>query len=190
MALLAESLVEEWLNRKGFFTIRGVKHGRDEMDLLAVRRQNGDIVGWHVEVTVSFRPIGYIAREPTRTSGYRGSYVRKRTPDQVRAYAREWVEAKFRAQHKVNLRERLWPGISWSWHLVHGVVRYPLELEVFASEEVTCHSFSRLLANLTQGGEHAFSGTAGGDLAEIIRYFKAHQAGNTEQDAASVEVDY
>ena len=27
MALLAESLVEEWLNRDGYFTIRGVKHG-------------------------------------------------------------------------------------------------------------------------------------------------------------------
>jgi len=27
MALLAESVVEEWLNRNGFFTIRGIKHG-------------------------------------------------------------------------------------------------------------------------------------------------------------------
>lgn len=35
MALLGESLVEEWLNREGFFTIRGVKHGVGEMDLLA-----------------------------------------------------------------------------------------------------------------------------------------------------------
>ncbi len=25
MALLAEELVEEWLNRNGFFTIRGIK---------------------------------------------------------------------------------------------------------------------------------------------------------------------
>ena len=39
MALLAESLVEEWLNREGYFTIRGVKHGVGEMDLLAVRPQ-------------------------------------------------------------------------------------------------------------------------------------------------------
>jgi hypothetical protein len=28
MALLAESLVDEWLNRNGYFTIRGVKHGQ------------------------------------------------------------------------------------------------------------------------------------------------------------------
>jgi hypothetical protein len=34
VALLAESLVEERLNRQNFFTIRGVKHGIDEIDLL------------------------------------------------------------------------------------------------------------------------------------------------------------
>ena len=76
MALLAESLVEEWLNRDGYFTIRGLKHGLGEMDLLAVRPQSDGVVGWHVEVTVSFRPIGYIAREAAADSGRRGSYVR------------------------------------------------------------------------------------------------------------------
>ena len=45
MALLAESLVEEWLSRSGFFTIRGVKHGVGEMDLLAVQHQPHGIVG-------------------------------------------------------------------------------------------------------------------------------------------------
>jgi hypothetical protein len=65
MALLAESLVEEWLNRDGFFTIRGVKPGVDETDPLAVRPQpDGRVIGWHVEVEVSFRPIGFIARKP------------------------------------------------------------------------------------------------------------------------------
>jgi hypothetical protein len=44
MALLAESLVEEWLNRKGFFTIRGIKHGVAEMDLLAIRHEAGESV--------------------------------------------------------------------------------------------------------------------------------------------------
>ena len=96
--ILAESLVEEWLNRDGYFTIRGVKHGLGEMDLLAVRPQPDCVVGWHVEVTVSFRPIGYIAREPVGDSrGRRGSYVRKRTPEQVESFAHNWVEAKFRA---------------------------------------------------------------------------------------------
>jgi hypothetical protein len=120
MALLAESLVEEWLNRQGFFTIRGVKQGLGEMDLLAIRPQGDGVVGWHVEVTVSFRPIGYIARESAGGAGRRGSYVRKRSPEQVREYAQAWVEAKFGAPGKAALRDRLWPSARWSWHLVHG----------------------------------------------------------------------
>ena len=65
MALLAESLVEEWLNRDGFFTIPGVKHGVGEMDILAVRpNRDGTVTGRHVEVQVSFRSIGFIASKP------------------------------------------------------------------------------------------------------------------------------
>ena len=32
------------------------------MDLLGVRPHGGSVIGWHVEVQVSFRPIGYIGR--------------------------------------------------------------------------------------------------------------------------------
>ena len=61
MALIAESLVDEWLNRKGFFTVRGIKHGVGEIDLLGVRPTENGLEAWHVEVQASFRPIGYIA---------------------------------------------------------------------------------------------------------------------------------
>jgi hypothetical protein len=37
---MTEELVEEWLNRKGYFTIRGVKLCVQEMDLLAMHRNN------------------------------------------------------------------------------------------------------------------------------------------------------
>jgi hypothetical protein len=37
MALLAEEIVEEWLNRHGYFTICGIKMGVHEIDLLAVK---------------------------------------------------------------------------------------------------------------------------------------------------------
>ncbi len=41
MSLLAESRVEEWLNRQRFFTIRGLKQGMSEIDLLAVANRGG-----------------------------------------------------------------------------------------------------------------------------------------------------
>lgn len=179
MALLAESLVEEWLNRDGYFTIRGVKHGVGEMDLLAVRPQpDGSVVGWHVEVQVSFRPIGYVGKRTDRMISEFGggrTSARGRTPEQVEVCAREWVAAKFRARDKIQLRERLWPGVAWSFHLVHAVVREPRELEVFAADGVVCHPFHELLTTLSRRSKTSFSGSAGGDLAEIVSYYKTHE---------------
>jgi len=37
MPRLGEEIVEEWLNRQGHFTIRGIKLGVDEIDILAIR---------------------------------------------------------------------------------------------------------------------------------------------------------
>lgn len=181
MALLAESLVEEWLNRDGFFTIRGVKHGVGEMDLLAVRPEpGGKIIGWHVEVQASFRPIGYIGRRTEKMmaeSGGSASSARKRTIEEVEACAREWVEKKFRGRDKMRLRERLWPGVEWSFHLVHAVLRDETELQVFTAAGVTCHPFHELLSRLCERSERTFSGSAGGDLAEIVSYYHAHESG-------------
>ncbi len=175
MALLGESLVEEWLNREGFFTIRGVRHGVDEMDLLAIRREpNGKIIGWHVEVQVSFRPIGFIAKlpkgDPNRQS------VRARSSAEVEECARIWVQAKFKAESKQKMRDKLWPGIKWKYHFVHGVVREPHELKVIAKEGVVLHTFHDILTSLSDRKNHSFSGSAGGDIAEIVAYFKTHAA--------------
>ncbi len=175
MALLAESLVEEWLNRDRFFTIRGLKHGIGEMDLLAVRPETDGVIGWHVEVQASFRPIGYIGRRTSsmiNESGGSPSSARARTPEEVEICARQWVESKFRARDKTELRERLWPGVAWSFHLVHAVVREPRELEIFASEGVICHAFHELLSDLSKRSKNSFSGSAGGDLAEIVSYYQ------------------
>ena len=173
MALLAENLVEEWLNRNGYFTIRGIRHGVNEMDLLAVRPESGGVVGWHVEVQVSFRPVGYIGKPTKEMRAEHGgtNSAKTRAPEEIDACARGWVESKFRAADKVAIRERLWPGIKWSFHLVHAIVRESKELEVFQSEGVTCHSFSEILSQLSQRDGQVFSGSTGGDLAEIIGYY-------------------
>jgi hypothetical protein len=41
MALLAESLAEDWLNRDGYFTIRGVKHAPFHWLLSDLSRRDG-----------------------------------------------------------------------------------------------------------------------------------------------------
>ena len=61
MSLLAESLVEEWLNRAGYFTIRGARFGVSEMDLLAVKQGADGLEARHIEVQMSTIPISYIS---------------------------------------------------------------------------------------------------------------------------------
>lgn len=170
MALLAESLVEEWLNRKLFFTIRGVKTGGGDMDLLAICAQpEGHVIAWHVEVQVSFRPVGYIAKPP------RSRTAKTRSPEEIESCARDWVQSKFRAHHKADLRARLCPGVEWSFHFVYGVVKSQRELEIFESEGVVLHLFQDLLTALCQRSDQAFSTSAGGDFARIVNSFRPTQ---------------
>ena len=164
MAILAESVVDEWLNRQGFFTIRGVKHGVNEMDIVAVRRnQDGSVIGWHVEVQVSFRPVGYLTPP---------SNAKRRTPQELADCVQEWVRKKFLAGGKKELREHLWPGAKWAFHLVHGVVREPQELELIQTHGIELHPFNTVLEKLCCDDDRRFSGSAGGDLAEIVQYYE------------------
>jgi hypothetical protein len=175
MAILAESLVEEWLNREGFFTVRGVKSGVEEIDLLAIRHGPGALViGWHVEVQVSFRPVRYVAQltpDIAKALNKSPSSAVARTPEQVDTCARYWVQSKFKAPNKAKVREGLWPNVTWSYHLVHAKVKHPRELDVFQQEGVECRCFRNLLKELSSRTDHHFSGSAGGDLAEIIAYY-------------------
>jgi len=102
---------------------------------------------------------------------------------QIDACAYEWVRSKFCTKNKVQVRERLWPGVAWSYHLVHAVIREPQELEAFQREGVMCHSFYDLLADLSRRADHAFSGSAGGDLAEIVSYYNSGSKQKTEAAA-------
>lgn len=132
MALLAEELVEEWLNRQGYFTIRGIKLGVHEIDLLAIRPNGNQLERRHIEVQASVRPIGYVSRLPKevqKRTGKRGTSVKKRTPEELAAGVREWIEKKYELPRKVTMRQRLAPG-EWSRELVVHRLRYPEELEV------------------------------------------------------------
>jgi hypothetical protein len=164
MAKLAENLVEEWLNRQGFFTIRGLKQGVNEMDILAVRSEFQNVaIGWHVEVQAGFRPVGYISPPAN---------AKKRTPEFLAECVKIWVERKFLADGKYALRKKLWPSADWSFHLVHAVVREPLELELIHGFGITLHTFKEVLNNLCADGKKDFTAESGGDLAEIVDYYE------------------
>ena len=71
------------------------------------------------------------------------------------------------------MREQLWPGVNWMYHFVHAEVREARELEIFASEGIILHTFHEILSDLARRKVHLFSGSAGGDLAEIVSYYRS-----------------
>lgn len=162
MSLLDEQLVEEWLNRRGFFTMRGIKCGVDEIDLLAVRENPQGIERWHVEVQISFNPIGYIGG---------GSNAKRRNPAEVQTGVEQWVEKKFTKALKEERRLSILPNSVWQYVLVHGVVRHPVELEIMQLLGVRTIPYSEILTFLLDRGTKESSSVAS-NILDIIGYTK------------------
>ncbi len=175
MALLAETLVEEWLNRQGFFTIRGIKEGVGEIDLLAVRPRGGGLVdAQQVEVQIGLRPISYmtnltprLAKQLNKAPG--SAY--KRTPDMLRECVEAWVKKKYHDPRKMRRRDALWPGANWEGIFVHGVFKHPEELELIGGSGVRLVPLRVVLFDLCETGRREFTAAAGGDLADLIEFF-------------------
>jgi hypothetical protein len=146
LPLLAEEVVQEWLKRQGYFTIRGIKAGNSEIDLLAVRVVHGDgplrLDCRHVEVHVSHNPIKYI----TRTSAKR--VVGEELCEGVEA----WVTKKWKDKRKEQIRQRLAPG-DWSLEFVVHRYKHPEEIELMREYGITIVSFADVVHDLKRRGE-------------------------------------
>jgi hypothetical protein len=166
MALVAETLVEEWLNRKGYFTIRGIRTGSGEMDLLAASFREPDAL--HVEVTVSANPIGYIGRDAS------GSYVKKRTPEEVEAGVEDWFVKKFKGTNRqvARRREELCPGRDWRLMLVHGNLRYPEELDAIKDRGVEVKHIGEILEELGDRKRTFVTSSEASGVAELFGIFR------------------
>lgn len=176
MSFLAETLVDEWLNRQGYFSIRGLKDGVSEIDLLGVRPAETGLEGCHVEVQTSFRPVGYISPIPKdRLAGFAES----RTSAKTRPYellelsVAGWVKKKFTTKAKASARERAWPGITWRCIFVHAVVKDVRELELIEAHGVQLVNFRQVLFDLKHA-PNSQRGGAGTDISEIVEYFASH----------------
>jgi len=169
MTLLAEEVVEEWLNRQGYFTIRGIKLGVHEIDLLAVRIEDRDLICRHFEVHASIRPVSYLCPLPKsiqRATGRPPKSAKQRTVDELTLSVKEWVKKKYLLEKKHSLRSGLYPG-EWSFELVVHNLRHPEELEHIAKEGVRVHHLSDIINDLSYS-EFLIHGAAGADLADLI----------------------
>ena len=160
MVLIAEEVVEEWLNQQRFFTIRGVKLGVKEMDILAIREGEDGIERHHYEVHASINPMSYISAVPKaiqRAEGRSANSAKKRTPEQLELGVKEWIQKKFKDPKKAELRQQLSAG-EWKYHFVLHKVRHQDELVIFEISEVKILYLKEILTDLKAGGDYTASG--------------------------------
>lgn len=169
MTLLAEEIVEEWLNRNGYFTIRGIKLGVHEIDLLAIAGCGSTIDARHVEVQASVRPISYLCPLPKdiqKKTGRKPMSIKKRTPEELELGAQEWVKKKYHHDAKKHLRNTLFPG-EWKYELVIHRVKFPEELIMLENLGIKIHNLDEIVASLS-GTQTLIQSAAGSDLLELI----------------------
>ncbi len=177
MALQAEALVEEWLNKNGFFTIRGIKEKIDEIDLIGVRKRN---YGWqyiHCEVQIGIRPVTYISKltnnlmKSLEVSSKNSAKLRK--PEHLLESVKAWVEMKYKSTKKQQMRSNIIQSEAWEYWFVHGNVKDENELILIESQGVKIISFADVLNDLmNKNTENSFSGSAAGELIEIMNFMK------------------
>ena len=169
MSLLAEEVVEEWLNRDGFFTIRGVRVGAYEMDVLAIRPQANGHLCRHVEVQASINPISYITKPPSAVRKQSGTQfnARKRDLPLLRESVQEWVDAKFNHPKKVELLNSLCAG-DWTKELVVGRVKYEEELSLLKEAGITVHRLKDILKEMIEK-PGVVKAASGADLYDLMQ---------------------
>lgn len=159
MSLLAEELVEEWMNRQGFFTIRGLKQGHDEIDLLGVKYQrNSKPIAWHVEVQASMEPAGFLG-----CLKFKDAKIEK------------WLDNKFKSNKKMEMRESVLSEAEWKFYLVYAVLnRKQEQLEVLQKCGVASISLKTVLRELSPKRKPSYT-ASGGDLVELLDFASASQ---------------
>jgi hypothetical protein len=174
MSLLAEEIVEEWLNRKGFFTIRGIKLGVQEIDLLAIGFINKEIICRHVEVQASTSPMSYLIPLPKaiqKASGRGPHNAKTRTEEELRIGAEEWISQKFHHEKKEKLRNKLHTG-PWSLELVIHHLKYEEELKYIEERGIIIHRLDDIIDEMVNN-EMIVPRASGSDLLDLISIGKA-----------------
>jgi hypothetical protein len=171
MALLAEEIVEEWLNRDGWFTIRGIKIGVDEIDILAIKPTANGIQCRHLEVHASFNAVSYLTKVPKakRQPGQGAGSAKHRSDEELQSFVSEWVRKKYDHPKKVKQRGALFNG-KWTREFVVHKFKHPEELDLIRRAGITVHNLSEVIASFKRD-DTVVSKAAGADFVELVTGF-------------------
>ena len=156
MAHIDETVVEHWLRRQGYSTVRGLatrakdpkKKGRKELDLLAIHVGNRELI--HTEVQSSPSPMNYLGELKSLDESVR-KYIRDKFDDmRVQDMRNEWC--RYQGFEVDRLRKMV----------VYQKLKEKREheekdqLEVLRDEGVEAVSFSEILRSLKSGRRLSF----------------------------------
>ena len=169
MALIAEEIVEEWLNRQGYFTIRGIKIGVQEIDLLAVKWCKNEVPECrHIEVQASIRPVSYISSVPKKNQkAGRAKKSAKCSDEELVQGVAKWVDKKFRLKKKKDLMASLWNG-KWSSELVVNKVKSKDELKLIEDHGIKILRLNEIISSLLADKSFVIRRACGGDIVDLI----------------------
>ncbi len=131
----AESLVGAALQSIGYLVIQGIKIGVREIDFLAVKKVGDKLEYFHIEVSISYHPIGVLRKHAAfGTSG-----------DDIENSASEYIDKKF-FQPKVCQAIKLIFGTDkYKKMFIHGRLKDYKQLEVFKKKGVGCLPLRELI---------------------------------------------
>jgi len=182
MALLAEEIVEEWLNRNGYFTIRGIKLGVHEIDILAIKLIGSEIEARHIEVQASSNPVSYLCQLSKRLqkqSGRSPQSTKPRSVEEVDESVDEWVEKKYHKKRKQDLRQSLYPG-KWKYELVIHKVKYVAEIAAIKKRGIKVSYLSDVIKSMSKPESTIIQSAAGSSLLELINFTSSKQKVSTK----------
>ena len=73
------------------------------------------------------------------------------------------------------MRTARWPDLEWKHILVHGVAKFPEELELIKSNGVKLVDFHKVLLDLKNGGNN-LRGQTGTDILDILLFYESRVA--------------
>jgi hypothetical protein len=171
MALIGEAIVEEWLNRDGYFTIRGIKLGVHEIDLLAIKLENGRAKELrHIECQISYNAVSWItpATAEMQKTGLKPQSTKPRSLEMIVQCVNAWINKKYASDKKNNLRQMLCPG-EWSREVVLGDIKFQEEVDELIKQGIKVIEFKNVLKSLIVRNE-MIPRAAGGDIFELMKW--------------------
>ena len=191
MSIIAEELVEEWLNIQGYFTIRGVRVGTGEMDLLAVQVLDGAYDCWHYEVSGSLRPMGYVsdlAKGLQKTTGKKARSAIRRGLADLKVGVDEWVQKKFLDPEKEKTRQSLWQA-TWRFGFVVAKVKHQEEIPLLEEHGIRIVWLREILKDLKRrrdSRQPPIQAASWSDLVDLVMLDHARsETGSTPSDSGS-----